>query len=136
MSQMTIAKVVEFDFEPNFQDVLNRLNEAISKEFDNVKIAVGSGSDPMLKCRVKTKLFNPIVSLSGPLKIQTKANKAKVMIDVDTSTNVWFWFTVLVGFFFPPIWIIMIFMYFSQRKASVVALEKVFERLAFAASSF
>ena len=136
MSQLTVTKVVEFDGEPNFQEVLNRLRDAVEREFDKVDIQVGRTPSPMLYCRVKTKLFNPIVSLSGPISIQTKGSRAKIMIDADTATNGWFWFSLVLGFFFPLLWLLMAYMYLSQKKASAVALEKVFERLAFGNSTF
>jgi hypothetical protein len=136
MSALTITKVIESAEAISKEIVIGKIEEALKNEFNKVKIKRGKDGTPELRCRVKTKLFNPIVSIKGPIKIQTKENKAKVMIDADTKTNGWFWFTFLIGFIFPPLWILMFFMHSSQKKSSIQSFEKVFERMEFDLSSF
>ncbi len=136
MSVLTITKVIEADGEISKNEVIQKIEEALKREFDKVKIKEGKDGTPKLRCRVKTKLFNPIVSVKGPVSIQTKENKAKVMIDGDTKTNGWFWFTFLIGCFFPILWIMMFFMYSSQKKSSIQSFEKVFERMEFDLKGF
>jgi len=136
MSALTITKVIEADEAITKDEVIQKIEEALKSEFDKVKIKVGKDGVPELRCRVKTKLLNPIVSVRAPIKIQTKENKAKVMIDGDTKTNGWFWFTLLIGFTFPILWIMMFFMYSSQKKSSIQSFEKVFERMEFDLKGF
>jgi len=136
MSALTITKVIEADGEISKNEVIQKIEEALKREFDKVKIKEGKDGTLELRCRVKTKLFNPIVSVKGPVSIQTKENKAKVMIDGDTKTNGWFWFTFLIGCFFPILWIMMFFMYSSQKKSSIQSFEKVFERMEFDLKGF
>tara|TARA_R110000823_G_scaffold96554_31_gene210299 strand:+ start:1157 stop:1567 length:411 start_codon:yes stop_codon:yes gene_type:complete len=136
MSALTISKVIESEEAVSKDTVITKIEEALKKEFDKVKIKNGKDGEPELYCRVKTKLLNPIVSIKGPMKVQTKDNKAKLMIDADTKTNGWFWFTFVVGLFFWPLWLLMFFMYYSQKKSSIQAFEKVFERMEFDLSGF
>jgi hypothetical protein len=136
MSALTITKIIESDENISKDIIIEKIEEALKKEFNKVKIIDGKDGVPELRCRVKTKLLNPIVSIRGPIKIQTKGNKAKVMIDVDTKTNGWFWFTLIIGLFFLPLLIMMFFMYSSQKKSSIKSFEKVFERMEFDLSGF
>lgn len=136
MSALTITKVIEAEGAISKEEVMEKIEEALKSEFDKVKIKDGKDGTPELSCRVKTKLLNPIVSIKGPIKIQTKENKAKVMIDADTTTNGYFWFTFIIGLFFWPLWLLMFFMYSSQKKASIQSFEKVFERVEFDLKGF
>ncbi len=136
MSELTITKLIEANERISKDKVIQKIEEALRREFDKVAIKEGKDGSPELRCRVKTKLFNPIVSVKGPISIQTKENKAKVMIDGDTKTNSWFWFTFLLGCFFPILWIMMFFMYSSQKKSSTQSFEKVFERMEFDLKEF
>ncbi len=143
MSALTISKVIESEEAVLKDTVIAKIEEALKKEFDKVKIKNGKDGEPELNCRVKTKLLNPIVSIKGAVRVQTKDNKAKVMIDADTKTNGWFWFTFIIGFvFWPlwgmpwPLWLGMFFLYSSQKKSSIQSFEKVFERMEFDLSGF
>lgn len=136
MSILTIAKVFKSEATIAKDSVLESIEGALKREFDKVKIKEGKDGTPIIHCRVKTKLWNPIVSLKGPVNIQTKENKAKVMVDADTKTNLWFWFTFLIGCFFWPLLLMMCFMYSSQKKKSVQSFEHVFERMDFDLGTF
>ncbi len=131
MSALTITKIIEADKIISEDDVLHGIEEGLKKEFNKVKIIKNEEGIPEFYCRVRTKFFNPIVSVKGPITIQTKENKAKIMIDGDTKTNVWFWITLVLGCFFPILWIMMFFMYSSQKKLSIQSFEKIFERMEF-----
>jgi hypothetical protein len=74
------------------------------------------------KGRVKTKLWNPIVSIKGLLRVTAGEDQSAVNIDYDTKTNGWFWFTFLIGCFFWPLWLLMIWMWISQKKKTDAAL--------------
>ena len=136
MSALTITKVIESENKISKEEIFEKIEDALKKEFDKVKVKLNKEGEQELKCRVKTKLLNPIVTMKGPIKVQTKDNKAKVMIDTDTKTNGWFWFTFIIGLFFWPLWVLMFFMYSSQKKSSVQSFEKVFERMEFDYSGF
>jgi len=136
MSALTITKIIEAEESISKEEVMEKIEEALKREFDKVKIKDGKDGTPELSCRVKTKLMNPIVTVKGPIKIQIKENKAKIMIDADTKTNGWFWFTILISLFFWPLFILDYFMYSSQKKSSIQAFEKVFERMEFDLSGF
>lgn len=136
MSALTISKIIESEYAISKDTVMEKIEGALKREFDKVKINNGKDGTPELSCRVKTKLMNPIVTVKGPIKIQIKENKAKIMIDADTKTNGWFWFTILISFLFWPLFIMDYFIYSSQKKASIQAFEKVFERMEFDLSGF
>ncbi|MEX0739829.1 MAG: hypothetical protein WD071_10860 [Pseudohongiella sp.] len=136
MSALTITKVIAFEEVLPKEKVMSKIEDALRKEFDKVEIGAGTDNEPQLYCRVKTKLLNPIVSIKGKINVQTKDNRAKVMIDADTKTNGWFWFTFMIGIFFWPLWLLMFFMYWSQKKSSIQSFEKVFERMEFDLSGF
>jgi hypothetical protein len=88
----------------------------------NYKFVEGQPDRQTFAGRVKTKLFNPIVSIKGLLRVTTTAEQAAVNIDYDTKTNVWFWFTFLIGCFFWPLWVLMVWMWMSQKKRTDAAL--------------
>ena len=131
MSELTVTKVLESESELSKDMIITKISDAFKKEFDNVKLKSDKNGESELYCRVKTKLFNPIVSIKGPIKVQTKGKKAKVLIDADTKTNGWFWVTLLLGMLFWPLWVMMFFMYRSQKRSSINSFEKVFERMEF-----
>tara|TARA_B100000809_G_C14827677_1_gene419794 strand:+ start:328 stop:585 length:258 start_codon:yes stop_codon:yes gene_type:complete len=67
---------------------------------------------------VKSKIFNPVVSLKGEIEIKVKERKSKVFIDVDTKLNGWFWFQIIIGLFFPIVWILFGIQWWNQKKKS------------------
>ena len=82
--------------------------------------------------------MNPIVSIKGPLRLQIKEQKAKILIDGDTKTNGWFWFTFILAFFLLfaggagiILYIMMFFMHSSQKKKSAEAFQSAFNRIKF-----
>jgi len=79
------------------------------------------------KLRVNSKLMNPIVSLKGLMRVKCEENQCAVKLEYDTRTNFWFWFTFLVGCFFWPLWIIMIWMWSSQKRRTLEALTSALE---------
>lgn len=136
MSELTVTKIINTDKPADKSIVWNALQTAFKSEFRKVKVKEKpEGYD--LTCRVKTKLFNPIVSLNVPVTIQVKENKAKIMIDGKVKGNGWFVFTALIGFACPPIiWIMMMFMYSSQKKACAESLNNVMKKVDYDLASF
>ena len=131
MSGITITKTIELDTPSEKVIVLNKISSLLKNKFDYVLIENKNNVD-CFTCRVKTKLFNPIVSIKGTIRIQLNDAKVKVMIEGDTKTNTWFWLTFVLGCFFPfPILLIMIYLYFSQKKGSVKSFEGVVDSLDF-----
>lgn len=135
MSALTVTSLIESDQTLSTESLLTFIESSLKEEFDKVKLQQKNGT-PEIFCRVKTKLWNPIVSLKGPIRIHIKENKAKVMIDADTKTNGWFWFTLLLGALFWPLWVLMFFLYSSQKKSSYRSLQKVFDRIQFELGKF
>ena len=136
MSALTITKVIESKDTITEEIIMREIKEALENEFNKVEISNNKDGIPELKCRVKTKLLNPIVSIRGLIKIQIKEKKAKIMIDADTKTNGWFWFTLIIGLLFWPLLLMMVYMYISQKNSSIQAFDKVFERMEFDLSEF
>lgn len=140
---LTFSEVISYDHSPLSEDhVKQSLIDSLKKDFDKVKIKEKKEGD-FLRCRIKTKLWNPIVSIKGPLRVQVKDQKAKVLIDGETKTNGWFWFTLILAFFLLAaggagliLFIMMFFMHSSQKKRSAEALESAFRRIRFESESF
>lgn len=130
MSTITITKSIELKEPLHKSAIVDKIENALRGEFKKVKITENNG-EYTLNCRVKTNLFNPIVSIKSPINIQLDGNTLKLMINSDIKTNGWFWFTFLIGFLFPLIWILMIWMFISQKKSSVQSINNVFDRLEF-----
>ena len=135
MSELTITKLVESDKEISKEELSKKIEEALNREFSGAKLYEDKKGDLRFKARVRTKLFNPIVSIKGPVVINANGKKAKILIDGDTTTNTWFWFTAIVFCFFPILFIAMAFMYFAQKKSSIQSLNKVFDRIEFELSA-
>jgi len=132
MSEIIVTK--QFETSENLDAIIARTQSEIAIQFKKY-----SSSDPYaFKARVKTKLFNPIVSLKSKISIQIQGDKCTIMITAETKTNVWFWLT-LIGAFIPPItgWgmLLVIWMWYSQKKISKVALENALNKVAFDSSS-
>lgn len=135
MGDLSLSKILEIEEGVTKEDIIHKIEDALKRNFDKASVLVKDGSHDV-KCRVKTKLWNPIVSLKGPLQVQVKGNKAKVMIDGETKTNGWFWFTLILGFGMPLLWIAMFFMHSGQTKKSQESLRAVFNKLEFDVGSF
>jgi hypothetical protein len=136
MSAITLSKVIEAKDTISFVKIIALIEDALKKDFDNVQMRKSANDEFELTCRVRTKLLNPIVSIKGVVKIQINENKAKIMIDADTKTNGWFWFTFFVGIFFMPLWAGMVIMFFLQKQSSIQSFNNIFDRMSFEMSNF
>lgn len=116
LSRMEIEQLFRQEFERSFTNV--RMKDRKGK-----KVVTG---------RIKGGVFNPVVSFTGKLQIETKENKTRFHFDGKTHTNGWFWFTFLVVLFlFFPLLLILVGMYSSQSKNLLTRLEQVGDRVRF-----
>ena len=131
MAEITLTKTIE-SLQPISDDIIKgALKKILSSKFGKFKFLKKAPN--IFVCRVKTKLFNPIVSLKGDIQTQIQGSKAKVMITATTKTNSWFWFSLIcIAFFTFGIGILVtIWMYHSQKNASIEAFKQAFEQLEF-----
>ena len=129
MSDVTLTQTIESDMPLSEELVKNALRQALATQFDKFKF--NHANPNQFSCRVKTKLFNPIVSLTGNMQTQIQENKARIMVDAATKTNGWFWFTILFSFFFPPGFLLDIWLYTSQKKKSIEAFNQALKQIEF-----
>lgn len=129
MSDITLTQTVESDMPLSEEIIKNTLQDVLKDQFANFKF--NKRTPGQFSCRVKTKLFNPIVSLQGTLQSQISGNKARIMIDASTKTNGWFWFTILFSFLFWPLFLLDFWMFSSQKKKSIEAFNSAFKQMEF-----
>lgn len=68
MPALTLAKTIEFKDELSEDQIIEKIRDCLKKEFDGVKVKRKKSKKPMMRGCVKTKLFNPIVSLKRQIK--------------------------------------------------------------------
>lgn len=129
---------LEFSSPKSQDEVFQILEKALRTEFQLVKMKQKKKKSDTrnLYCRVKTQMLSPIVSVAGPVSLMVKDNRAKIMIDGETRANRWFLFLFVISVFFPPLFLLMLVLHLSQKKASKQAFEKVAERLDFDTAQF
>ena len=130
MSDITLTQTIESDM-PLSEDIIkNTMREALNERFDKFKFY--KKNPEKFRCRVKSKLLNPIVSLRGTLQSQIQGNKAKLMIDASTKTNLWFWVTLLLWLILCfPLLLLMFWIHSSQKKRSIEAFNSAFKQIEF-----
>lgn len=110
--------------------------QEFEKSFANVRMKDRKGKK-LMTGRKRGGVFNPIVSFTGTLEIQTKENKARFCFDGKTHTNGWFWFTFLAFLFlFFPLLLVLVATYSSQNKNLLTGLEQVGDRVRFLTSEW
>lgn len=112
-------------------EFITHVTNAMSKTMDGTKFKFVEGNMTVrtFRSRVKTMLWNPIVSLAGLVSTKCGDEKCAVNVEYTSRTNAWFWFTFLIGCFFWPLWILMIWMWVSQKKKTVIALNNALDSL-------
>jgi len=130
MSDITLKDEVVSDVEMNKQDLKLAMKSALSSEFKKIKFYEKDGI-LRFKCRTNSKLWNPIVSVKGKIDAQCKGKEGAVLIEGETKTNFWFWFTFLLGLSFPPLLVMMIFMWKGQKTRTIDNLKGAIDRLKF-----
>lgn len=112
-------------------ELIGKVQTALMTAFSNprFKFVENNMTVRTFKVRVQSKLLNPIVSLKGLMRVKCDTNQCAVKLEYDTKTNFWFWFTFLIGCFFPILWILMIWMWSSQKRRTIEALTSVLDSL-------
>jgi hypothetical protein len=127
MSDITVIKQILKNESLENSEIISRLQKSIGKQFDNFKQTGPS----TFNARVKTRIFNPIVSIVGNINVIDNGKTTTLELNADMKTNAWFWFTILVQFVTPLIgWGLLLiwWMWGSQKKKSIKALEDSFEK--------
>lgn len=129
MSDITLTLTLDSVKPLDNQTINMAFADAMSAKCDKFKFDVANPQQ--FKCRVKTKMFNPIVSLKGTITNNIVENKAKMMIEASVGVNGWFWFTILCSLFFWPLFILDYIMYTNQKKNSLEALQHALNQVEF-----
>ncbi|AOY88056.1 hypothetical protein BKP64_07660 [Marinobacter salinus] len=138
MKDQSRTKTLEFDAPKTEQEVYALVQNALKSEFQTVKLNEKKKKKDFREVylRVRTKMLSPIISLRGPLSVQVKDNKARVNIDGKTMANRWYLFLFILCVFLPPLFLLLLMLFVSQKKSSNEAIDKVFERLEFDSSAY
>ena len=123
MSEISYDYRLSLEDDFSKEDILNETKNYLQINFNKVKFEENS-LENVFSSRVKTKIFNPVLSLEGKIEIIVKERKSKIFIDVDTKLNGWFWFEIILGFFFPLVWIILGVQWWTQKKKSSESVGK------------
>ena len=104
----------------------DEINTLISDAF-----SVRSNSDGELLLRHRTKLFNPVITLKvdKDVSVGIDDDKATILIDTETRFNGWFWFTSVTSLLFPPVYLLLIWMYTSQRDKSYKMMKNIMTKI-------
>lgn len=110
-----IAHSFQIESDENLQEdqIFSEVSNYIQREFNKVNFTVQG-----FTATVKSKLLNPVVKLNGSVDIKVKEKKAKVFLNVNAKPNGWFWFEVVVGLFFPVLWVLLGIQWFTQKNKS------------------
>ena len=140
MSDFVITKTIDSPYEMTEELVKETFKNILQNDFDRFEWDVNNSNN--FKGRVKTAVFNPVVDLVG--KIETRfsevGGKTKIMITADAKVNGWFCFgvisSILLTFFSGPFgliigWGLFGWMWYSQRKKMLGALERACEQFDF-----
>ena len=100
--------------------VSNEIQNYIQREFNKVSF---NGND--FNASVKSWILNPVIKFEGNFEIKIKDNKAKIFLNVNTKLNGWFWFEIVVGLFFPVLWVLLGIQWYTQKNKS----SKIFNNL-------
>jgi hypothetical protein len=130
MSEISITKNIELNSEVRKEVILEKVLENLKGKFDSFKTL----KDGSFKCRVRTRIFNPIVSFSGKIECKAQGNRAMVIVSGSPKTNLWFWLTLFLGFIPPMVgWFFFVvgWLWHSQKKTTVASITEAVEKLNF-----
>jgi len=113
MSEISYAFQTESEENLSENQILGEVKTYIESEFNKVNFY-----DNNFSSTVKSKILNPVVKLNGNVDIRVKDKKSKIFLNVNTKTNGWFWFEVVIGFFFPAIWVLLAIQWYVQKNKS------------------
>lgn len=117
--------------------VIEYFQKALEKHFD--KVSFHENNPLHFTCLLKTKIVNPCVSLKVVLHTKYHGNKVKVLIDVFTKPNGWFWFAIIISIVLTIIYPWLVFLYFLidyllysyQKRISINNLNQAFKKFKF-----
>lgn len=113
MAEISYNFQIESEENLDENKILNEMRNYLEREFNKV-IFSGSG----FTSSVKSKLLNPVIKFDGNIEIKLKENKSKIYLNVSTKPNGWFWFEIIVGLFFPILWVLLGIQWFTQKDKS------------------
>jgi len=131
VAEIALNKMIEAEL-PMSEDIIkDALKRILKTKFSKFKFR--KNSPGAFVAQIKTRLFYPIVVLKGDIQTQIQGTKAKIMITATTKTNAWFWFLALTAlvFTFGICLLLMLWIYSTQKNASVEAFKQSFEQLEF-----
>jgi hypothetical protein len=132
MSEISYTYQIQSDENLGGEDkILNEIQNYIQKEFTKVSF---NGTN--FSSSVKSKVLNPVIKFTGNIDIKVKENKSKVFLNVSTKQTGWFWFEIIVGFFFPVLWVILGIQWYIQKNKSSELFNNIGHHLDSRFSSF
>lgn len=129
MPDVTLTLALQTENPIDNETINKAFSDAMAGNFDKFKF--DNANSQQFGCRVKTKMFNPIVSLKGTITNHITGNKAKLMVNASVTVNAWFWFTILMSFLFWPLFIVDYIMYANQKKSSLESLQHALNQVEF-----
>ena len=131
MSEISYNYQIQSDENLEEGKILNEIQNYIEKEFNKVSF---NGND--FTSSVKSKILNPVIKFNGNIDIKVKENKSKIFLNVSTKQNGWFWFEIIVGFFFPVLWVLLGIQWYTQKNKSSELFNNIRNHLDSKFSSF
>ena len=131
MSEISYNYQIKSDENLEEGKILNEIQNYIEKEFNKVSF---NGND--FTSSVKSKILNPVIKFNGNIDIKVKENKSKIFLNVSTKQNGWFWFEIIVGFFFPVLWVLLGIKWYTQKNKSSELFNNIRNHLDSKFSSF
>lgn len=105
--------------------------EELKKSFTKIVVREKRGKKRVTG-RIILQLFNPVVSFTGNLEVETKGEKGRLQFIGRTHTNGWFWGTlVFLLLLFFPLLLLLIYMYWSQTKRAIAGFDQARDRVQF-----
>lgn len=129
MADITITRSLNNVSALTDDQVRTTLVQCLKEDFD--KFITNQHDTKKFSGRVKTKMFNPVVSFRGQMRLARTGAQTNVLISVNTTTNGWFWFTIIWGFVFPFTFLLLWWLYVSQKKRGTEAFEGALKRADF-----
>ena len=124
----------------NLKDnIKQHLSDAFSVYFDKFKYTSYHDGFMSFDCQVKTTILSPCITLKGFAQTKIKEDKMKIIVNIKTEPNGWFWFNIIVSvviiLFYPLLFVfcfaIDFILYYTQKNKSIENARKAFEQFRF-----
>jgi len=130
MGKFLCTKDLKFSRNFTAEMILVEFEKTLSNSF--TKVNVDKNTSPhQFSGQIKTKLFNPIVTVKGQFNLKLNKDEASIMIDANPTTNAWFWGTLCFAFVGPFLFFLMLYMWHNQNKKIDDALVNSLEQMSF-----